>query len=268
VGGLAGRGEPGESKFFLSEEDRLLQVWSGGYAKALRTVAGVAHRRRVPVLNRLAVQLIGRMQRWAEWRRLQRRIPLLEFDEVIDGQRETIYTTRRQILDGRDDHLHERMLSTLHEVIAQATARHCPQDLRPAQWDLDGLITALSEAYPTGLRSQDIDPGAIDPMALRSLLTSDAERAYNARQAELSAEIFVELERAVLLNVLDRNWRAHLHELAALFDALESRSTDRSEALAGYRQQASDLFHNRQERIRRQSVTYVFKARVQAAGPT
>jgi preprotein translocase subunit SecA len=106
------RGEPGESKFVLSEQDRLLQVWSGRFGEALRTVARVAHRRRVPVLSRLAVQLPGRMQRLAEWRRFQQRMPLLEFDEVIDQQRETAYTTRRQILHGGDNHLHERIIGT------------------------------------------------------------------------------------------------------------------------------------------------------------
>jgi preprotein translocase subunit SecA len=265
--GWAGRrGEPGESQFVLSREDYLLPGWSSRLGDASHALVEVLAGREVPIKGKLVMRVVEVAQRKAESRWSKRRKPLLEFNEVIDGQRKAIYTTRRRSLTGQDDDLHEQTTRLLHEVIEHVAAQHCPRDLPPARWDLDGLFTALAEVYPTGLRSEDIDPDAIDSIGLKRLLTSDAERAYNARQAKLSADVFfTEFERAILLTVLDRNWREHLHELAILRGGLQSRSADRGDALESYRREASELFQKRQERIGRETVTYIFNARVEAA---
>jgi preprotein translocase subunit SecA len=259
------RGEPGESKFILSREDPLLRGWSSIFGQ-VEALAKLLRRGVAPIQGKLAMGLVGRIQRVAEARWSERRGPLLEFDEIIDGQRETIYATRRQILNSRTNDLHDQARSTLYEVIQRVAAQHCPRDVPTTRWDRDGLVTALAEVYPTGLRSVDLEAGPdsdpIDSMELERLLISDAKRAYAARQAEFSADVFTELERAVLFNALDRHWREHLRELAILRDGLESRSADRSQALAGSRQEASDLFQRRQERIGLDTVHYLFNAQV------
>ncbi len=267
--GWAGRrGEPGESRFILSREDQLLRGWSSTFGQ-VDAVAKLLHRKVAPIRSKLAMRLVERTQRVAEARWSERRGPLLEFDEVIDGQRQAIYTTRRRILDSQADDLHDQATRALFEVIRRVAAQHCPQGVPATRWDRDGLITALPEIYPTSLRSVDLEPGPdsdpIDSVELERLLISDAERAYAARQAESSADVFTELERAVLLHGLDRNWREHLHELTILRDRLESRSADRSDALAASRQEASDLFQQRQERIGLETVHYLFTARLEVA---
>jgi preprotein translocase subunit SecA len=202
-------------------------------------------------------------RRRSQARRRRQALRALEFEEVIDEQREAVYRARRQVLESPTDALHEQALGLLRDVVERAVTRHRPSGLRPGRWDLDGMVTALSTAYPVGISRADVDH-ATDRATLQRLLLQDAERALQARRDELGADLFAELVRAVQLSVLDRGWREQLQELTRIAE----RWTSQGGRLGPYRQEASSLFEERQRRTSDETVAYVFNASVHKAEPT
>ncbi len=260
--GRSGRqGDPGESKFFLSLEDDLMRMF------ATKTVAGLMDRLSlpddVPITHRLVTRAIANAQRQVESQNFERRKNVLKYDEVMTRQREVIYDTRRRILEGED--LGEQTLNFVADVISGVFAEYAPQGVYPEEWDLDGLFTALSTIYPVGVRREEIDLGTVDHTEFEALLLEDGERAYKEREAELGPELLAELERAVLLTVLDRHWREHLYEMDYLQEGIGLRAIGQRDPLVEYQREAFDMFQALQETIKREAVAYVFNASVQVA---
>ena len=217
------------------------------------------------VRQRLAKWLLESERRGTQaWRR-ERHRQLVAFDEVLEQQCEAVYTTRRRILESHSDDLHEQIVGMLGDVVERAVAQHCPPGARRTAWDLDGLLATLSGVYPIGIGGEAIDPAISDPAGLGRLLASDAERAVNARRAELGAEVFEQLARAVFLNRLDYHWREHLREMDSLGGRIQGRSTGKGDRLGDYRREASRLFQERQELLARDTLGYVFNARIEVA---
>ena len=260
--GRSGRqGDPGESRFFLSLEDDLMRMF------ATKTVAGLMDRLSlpddVPITHRLVTRAIANAQRQVESQNFERRKNVLKYDEVMNKQREVIYDTRRLILEGED--LREETLDFLADVVSVVVAEYAPQGVYPEEWDLDGLFTALSTIYPVGVHKEEVDLAAVDHAGFEALMLEDAERAYKEREAELGAELLAELERAVLLNVLDRRWREHLYEMDYLQEGIGLRAIGQRDPLVEYQREAFDMFQALQDSIKREAVAYVFNASVQVA---
>ncbi len=260
--GRSGRqGDPGESRFFLSLEDDLMRMF------ATKTVAGLMDRLSlpddVPITHRLVTRAIANAQRQVEAQNFERRKNVLKYDEVMNRQREVIYDTRRRILEGED--LGEQTLKFVVEVVSSVFAEYAPEGVYPEEWDLDGMFTALSTIYPVGVRRDETDLAAVDHAEFETLLLEDAERAYRAREAELGPELLAELERAVLLTVLDRHWREHLYEMDYLQEGIGLRAIGQRDPLVEYQREAFDMFQALQESIKREAVAYVFNASVQVA---
>jgi preprotein translocase subunit SecA len=260
--GRSGRqGDPGESRFFLSLEDDLMRMF------ATKTVAGLMDRLSlpddVPITHRLVTRAIANAQRQVESQNFERRKNVLKYDEVMNKQREVIYETRRLILEGED--LREQTLNFLADVVSSVVAEYAPQGVYPEEWDLDGLFTALATTYPVGVRREEMDLAAVDHAEFEALMLDDAERAYKQREAELGTELLAELERAVLLNVLDRRWREHLYEMDYLQEGIGLRAIGQRDPLVEYQREAFDMFQVLQESIKREAVAYVFNASVQVA---
>jgi len=260
--GRSGRqGDPGESKFFLSLEDDLMRMF------ATKTVGNLMERLSlpddVPITHRLVTRAIANAQRQVESQNFERRKNVLKYDEVMNKQREVIYETRRRILEGED--LSEQTQGFLGDVVESLAAEYCPLGVYPEEWDLDGLFTAVSQVYPTQLRKDDIDLTTTDHAEFQALLLDDAERAYEARAAELGPELLAELERAVLLTVLDRHWREHLYEMDYLQEGIGLRAIGQRDPLVEYQREGFDMFQAMQESIKSEAVAYVFNASVQVA---
>jgi len=260
--GRSGRqGDPGASRFFLSLEDDLMRMF------ATKTVAGLMDRLSlpddVPITHRLVTRAIANAQRQVESQNFERRKNVLKYDEVMNKQREVIYDTRRLILEGED--LREQTLNFLADVVSGVVAEYAPQGVYPEEWDLDGLFTALATIYPVGIGKEEVDLAAADHAEFEALMLEDAERAYKQREAELGTELLAELERAVLLNVLDRRWREHLYEMDYLQEGIGLRAIGQRDPLVEYQREAFDMFQVLQESIKREAVAYVFNASVQVA---
>jgi preprotein translocase subunit SecA len=260
--GRSGRqGDPGASRFFLSLEDDLMRMF------ATKTVGSLMDRlslpEDVPITHRLVTRAIANAQRQVESQNFERRKNVLKYDEVMNKQREVIYDTRRRILEGED--LGEQTLNFLTDVVSNVFEQHAPAGVYPEEWDLDGLFTTLSTIYPVAVVKDEIDLTTVDHAEFEALLLEDAERAYKAREAELGPELLAELERAVLLTVLDRHWREHLYEMDYLQEGIGLRAIGQRDPLVEYQREAFDMFQGLQETIKREAVAYVFNASVEVA---
>ncbi len=260
--GRSGRqGDPGASRFFLSLEDDLMRMF------ATKTVASLMDRlslpEDVPITHRLVTRAIANAQRQVESQNFERRKNVLKYDEVMNRQREVIYDTRRRILEGEG--LGDQTRVFLTDVVSDVFAQYAPLGVYPEEWDLDGLFTTLGTIYPVAVNKDEIDLGTVDHAELEALLLEDAERAYKEREAELGQELLAELERAVLLTVLDRHWREHLYEMDYLQEGIGLRAIGQRDPLVEYQREAFDMFQGLQETIKREAVAYVFNASVEVA---
>src|SRR6266498_5039819 len=254
--GRSGRqGDPGESKFFLSLEDDLMRMF------ATKTVAGLMDRLSlpddVPITHRLVTRAIANAQRQVESQNFEQRKNVLKYDEVLNKQRQVIYEVRRRLLEGAD--LREQALAFLGDVVSSLVAEYCPEGVYPEEWDLDGLFTALSTTFPVGIEKDDLDLEALDHAEFEALLLEDAERAYKAREDELSPELLAELERAVLLSVLDRRWREHLYEMDYLQEGIGLRAIGQRDPLVEYQREAFDMFQEMKGAIQEEFVRYIYR---------
>jgi preprotein translocase subunit SecA len=260
--GRSGRqGDPGASRFFLSLEDDLMRMF------ATKTVAGLMDRlslpEDVPITHRLVTRAIANAQRQVESQNFERRKNVLKYDEVMNRQREVIYDTRHRILEGEG--LGEQTLTFLTDVVSNVVAQYAPLGVYPEEWDLEGLFTTLSTIYPIAVDKDSIDLTTADQAELEALLMEDAERAYKEREAEFGPELVAELERAVLLTVLDRHWREHLYEMDYLQEGIGLRAIGQRDPLVEYQREAFDMFQGLQETIKREAVAYVFNASIEVA---
>jgi preprotein translocase subunit SecA len=257
--GRSGRqGDPGASRFYLSLEDDLMRRSAGG------TLASLMDRLRLPdgtpISHRLVTDAIANAQRQVESWNFQRRRNVLRYDEVLDEQRTVVYGTRRRILEG--EQVRERVRGFLAGAVRDLVDRHCPRGARPGE--LRELFAELRTLYPVGVRQEDVDLERTGRDGLQALLLGDADGAYQAREAELGAERFAELQRRILLLFLDRHWRQHLDEMDALQDVLWMLAIGQRDPLAEYRRRAVATFQAMQASLEREVVPYVFYAPDQA----
>jgi preprotein translocase subunit SecA len=234
---------------------------------ATRTVSNLMERLQldddVPITHRLVTRAIANAQRQVESQNFERRKNVLKYDEVMNKQREVIYETRRAILEGED--LRDQALGFLGDVVADLVAEYCPQGTYPEDWDLEGLYKAIIQIYPTEIAFDELDRATLDHAEFEALLLDDAERAYKAREDELGPEQLAELERWVLLSVLDRHWREHLYEMDYLQEGIGLRAIGQRDPLVEYQREGFDMFQAMQDSIKREAVAYVFNAPVEAA---
>jgi preprotein translocase subunit SecA len=260
--GRSGRqGDPGESKFFLSLEDDLMRMF------ATRAVSSLMDRLNleddVPISHRMVTKAIENAQRQVEGQNFERRKNVLKYDEVLNKQREVIYDVRLRVLEGED--LSEQMLEFVGDVVTALIDEHCPEGVFPEEWDLDGLVAAISTTFPTQLERDAPELEGIDRAGLEALVLEDAERAWNQRAEELGPELLGELIRAVMLTVIDRRWREHLYEMDSLQEGIGLRAIGQRDPLVEYQREGFDMFQRMQEGIKAEAVAYVFNASVQMA---
>ena len=182
----------------------------------------------------------------------------------MSRQREVIYGERREVLEGAD--LHDQVRTMIDEAVA--TYVTAATEGFPEEWDLDALWAALKTIYPISLRHQDLEREAggrdgLDRDTLLADLQADAQKAYDAREAEVGSEVMRELERQVLLSVLDRKWREHLYEMDYLREGIGLRAYSQRDPLVEYQREGFDMFNAMKEGIREETVGFLFNLEVQ-----
>ncbi len=270
--GRSGRqGDPGESRFYLSMQDDLMRLFNAGMVDRFMSTAGIGDD--VPLESKMVTRSIQSAQSQVEAQNFEIRKNVLKYDDVLNRQREVIYAERRQVLYGAD--LHEQIRHFLDDVVTGYVTA-ATSDGYPDDWDLDQLWTALRTLYPVGITVAEVDEEAggragVTQEMLVTELCSDIQIAYDNREEGLGEEVARELERRVVLSVLDRKWREHLYEMDYLQEGIGLRAMAQRDPLVEYQREGFLLFQAMTEAIKEESVGYLFQIEVEvqpADGPT
>ena len=264
--GRSGRqGDPGESRFYLSLEDDLMRLFKADWVNWVLQTMKIPDD--VPIENKRVTGAIASAQAQVESQNFESRKNILKYDDVMSRQREVIYAERRKVLEGED--LQDWVRTMIGEV-TQAYVSGATEGF-PEEWDLEQLWTALGTLYPMSLTIEAVDREAGGREALsrdhlQQLVLDDALAAYTRREEELGAPIMRELERRVVLSVLDRKWREHLYEMDYLREGIGLRAYSQRDPLVEYQREGFDLFTAMMDGIAEESVGFLFNLEVQIEG--
>ena len=260
--GRSGRqGDPGESRFYLSLQDELMRRFKGDLVDAFLRRFNVPDE--VPIEAKMVTNAIRNAQTQVEQQNFEIRKNVLKYDEVLNKQRQVIYEERRQVLEGEDlsPQIKEFIEETIRAYVLAATSEGYPE-----QWDLDQLFNALRNLYPVAVSIEALkqqNGGSIDQEILLEAFIKDVNQAYETREALLTPKVMRELERQVVLSVLDRKWREHLYEMDYLQEGIGLRAMGQRDPLVEYQKEGFDLFVAMMDAIKEQVVGFVFNAQVQ-----
>ncbi len=270
--GRSGRqGDPGESRFYLSLGDELMRRFNGAALESLLTRLNLPDD--VPIEAKMVTRAIKSAQTQVEQQNFEVRKNVLKYDEVMNQQRKVVYAQRRRILEGENlaEQAHDMLVDVITAYVNGATAEGYAED-----WDLDTLWTALKTLYPVWIDHKDLldseaigEAGELTGEELLEALVADAERAYAAREAELDAlagdGAMRQLERSVLLSVIDRKWREHLYEMDYLKEGIGLRAMAQRDPLVEYQREGYDMFTGMLDGLKEESVGFLFNVAVEAA---
>jgi preprotein translocase subunit SecA len=263
--GRSGRqGDPGESRFYISLQDDLMRRFGGALGLMDRALGGLGDDS-VPLESKTVSRTIERAQSQAEAQYFEIRKDVLKYDDVLNAQREVIYAERRRVLDGED--MHDQVRHMIDDVVEEYV-RAATSDGYPESWDLDQLWTSLGTLYPISLSVADVEhqAGGREGLTADFLVTAiveDAQQAYEQREAELGSPTMRELERRVVLTVLDRRWREHLYEMDYLREGIGLRAMAQRNPLVEYQREGYDMFSAMMDGIKEESVGLIFHVQVQ-----
>jgi preprotein translocase subunit SecA len=263
--GRSGRqGDPGESRFYLSLGDDLMRRFNGPMLESMMNTLRVPDDQ--PIESKMVSRAILSAQTQVEQQNFEIRKNVLKYDEVLNRQRTVIYDERRKILDGED--LAEQVQAMVDDVIGAyvdgATETGYAED-----WDLEQLWTGLKALYPVALDRQELldrvadgEQAALSAETLKDELLDDVHRAYDERESTLGEQVMRELERRVLLSVLDRKWREHLYEMDYLRAGIHLRAMANRDPVVEYQREGFDMFNAMLDGIKEESVGFLFNLEV------
>jgi preprotein translocase subunit SecA len=268
--GRSGRqGDPGLSRFYLSLGDDLMRLFNAGAVETIMDRLNIPED--VPIESKMVSRAIRSAQTQVEQQNFEIRKNVLKYDEVLNRQRTVIYDERRKVLNGAD--LHEQIRHMLDDVI-EGYVLAATADGYPEEWDLEQLWSALRTLYPVGIPLEEVDEdrSVLSPEFLVEELKADAQAAYDRREAGLGTApdgeaVMRELERRVLLSVMDRKWREHLYEMDYLQEGIGLRAMGQRDPLVEYQREGFDLFNAMMEGIKEESVGFLFNVEVQTEEP-
>ncbi len=261
--GRSGRqGDPGESRFYLSLQDELMRRFNSAMVERFLTAAGIPEDQ--PIESKMVSNAIRSAQTQVESQNFEMRKNVLKYDDVMNRQREVIYGERREVLEGADisEQVSEFIDDTIAAYVNAATVEGFPED-----WDLDTLWSALKSLYPISFTVEDLEKevgsrASLDNEFLLNRVSEDSRVQYTNRETNLTPEVMRELERKVLLSVLDRKWREHLYEMDYLQEGIGLRAMAQRDPLVEYQKEGYELFAAMMESIKEEMVGYLFNVEV------
>jgi preprotein translocase subunit SecA len=250
--GRAGRqGDPGESRFYLSLEDELMRLFATG---AMSWVMGKTFPDDMPLEAKMVTKAIERAQRTVEDRNFEIRKDVLKYDEVMNEQRKVIYMRRQQIIDGGD--LREDSLVAIEGAIDHVVKAACGDGDYSEDWDLDELLVQAQDVFPTRVQRSQLD-GLASAEQVFELLHGDAVEQYEKKEEAVTSETLREIERRVMLSVIDQHWREHLYEMDYLREGINLRAMGQRDPLAEWQREGFDMFEAMMAMIDEDFVRYV-----------
>jgi preprotein translocase subunit SecA len=263
--GRAGRqGDPGESRFYLSLQDELMKRFRAGAVEAVMERLNIPED--VPIESKMVTRQIKSAQAQIESQNAEIRKNVLKYDEVMNKQRQVIYAERKRVLDGEDlsDQIKHMIEDVVTAYVTGATSEGYAED-----WDLDQLWSSLKQLYPIGITIEDLveeaggERASLDADFLLARIKEDILAAYQRREEELGSEAMRQLERMVLLQVIDRKWREHLYEMDYLQEGIALRAYAQRDPVVEYQREGYDMFATMMDGIKEETVGFLFNLQVQ-----
>jgi preprotein translocase subunit SecA len=264
--GRSGRqGDPGASRFYLSAEDDLVRLFAGDRIYRILDRLGPISKEgeEEPIEAKMLSKQIENAQKKVEEQNFLIRKRVLEYDDVMNQQREVVYEYRDRILQGED------MSETAREQIAEVIerlAREYMEGEYVEDWDLTGFFTQLEQIYPSSYSLEDINPNQVDREGLIQDLRKDVVDAYDEREQELGDELMRALERFMLLQIIDERWREHLHDMDYLREGIHLRGFAQIDPLVAYKNEGFEMFRELMNNIWDEFARYVFNVEVEVEG--
>ena len=253
--GRAGRqGDPGSSRFFLSLEDDLLRIFGGERVKALMYRLGMTEG--VPIESGLISRRIENAQKAVEAQNFEARKHLLEYDDVMNKQREAIYAIRRAALEGKDQK--EYVLSMAEDIAGELVDTFCPREQHPNEWNTTQFANEVLGQFGLDIKSADIDPAKLNHDELVGALIEAVKKRYEEKEKLFGPEMMRWLERRIVLDIVDTQWKDHLLTLDHLKEGIGLRGYGQKDPLVEFKKEAFTLFEDMMARIDTETVRYLF----------
>ncbi len=260
--GRAGRqGDPGSSRFFLSLEDDLMRIFGGERVKALMYRLGMTEG--VPIESKLISRRIENAQKSVEAQNFDARKHLLEYDDVMNKQRETIYGIRRSALEGKDQR--DYVLEIAEDVARELVVTFCPREQHPDQWNAAQFLAEMNSQFGIDGKAAGADPATLSHDQLSEAAVEAVTKRYEEKEKQFSSELMRWLERRIILDVVDSQWKDHLLSLDHLKEGIGLRGYGQKDPLVEFKKEAFVLFEDMMARIDNETVRYLFHIQIQQA---
>src|SRR5712671_4790997 len=258
--GRAGRqGDPGSSRFFLSLEDDLLRVFGGERVKALMYRLGMTEG--IPIESKLISRRIENAQKAVEAQNFEARKHLLEYDDVMNKQRETIYGIRRSALEGKDQR--DYVLEIAEDVARELVKTFCPREQHPDQWNSAQFLAEMNSQFGIDAKAAGADPATLSHDDLSEAAVKAVTNRYDEKEKQFTSELMRWLERRIILDVVDSQWKDHLLSLDHLKEGIGLRGYGQKDPLVEFKKEAFILFEDMMARIDNETIRYLFHIQMQ-----
>jgi preprotein translocase subunit SecA len=261
--GRAGRqGDPGSSRFFLSLEDDLMRIFGGERVKALMFRLGMTEG--VPIESKLISRRIENAQKSVEAQNFDARKHLLEYDDVMNKQRETIYAIRRSALEGKDQR--DYVIGIAEDIARELVDTYCGRELHPGQWNVTQFLAEVNSQFGVDAKAAGADPATLNHDQLSDAIAEAVAKKYEDKEKQLTPDLMRWLERRIILDVVDGQWKDHLLSLDHLKEGIGLRGYGQKDPLVEFKKEAFILFEDMMARIDNETVRYLYNVQVQMEG--
>jgi len=263
--GRAGRqGDPGSSRFYLSLEDDLMRIFAREWISKLLQRLGMEEG--VPIESRMITRQIEGAQKAVEGQNFEARKHLLEYDDVMNKQREAVYGLRRRLLEGLDqkDLIVEDYVSG---ILAEILERHCPPKAHVADWDLKALKDAIIARFGVDIYAEGLKPEQMNRQELGDAIFEKLKERYDAKEALIGAQAMRYHERMIMLSVIDAQWKDHLLSMDHLKEGINLRGYGQHDPLVEYKRESFDMFEEMMQRFQEETVRYLYLMQIMERPP-
>jgi preprotein translocase subunit SecA len=253
--GRSGRqGDPGSSRFYVSLEDDLMRIFAADRISGIMQRLGMEEG--VPIESRFVSKQIENAQKRVEGQNFSYRKHVLEYDDVMNKQREAVYGLRRQLLEGEDQK--EYLLGIVDDIIIDLVGRHASEKTHADEWDINALQTAILQQFGFDLRAEGIDPSQMGSKEIEDALIAKAHEKYDQKEGLIGAPQMRYHERMLMLQIVDSHWKDHLLAMDHLKEGIGLRGYGQRDPLVEYKKESYGLFEDLMERIEEDTLRFLF----------
>ncbi len=253
--GRAGRqGDPGSSRFYLSLEDDLMRIFASDRISGIMQSLGMEEG--IPIESKLITRQIERAQKQVEARNFEIRKHLLEYDDVMNKQREAIYAIRRDLLEGTDQR--EYILELAKDILLDLVDQYASKDKQPEDWDVENLRVSVGNQFRLDIATLGIDLASVTRDEMIEKLSATVSRIYEDKEKRVGAEYMRYQERMIMLQVLDVQWKDHLWALDHLKEGIGLRGYGQRDPLIEYKKESFDMFEQLNARREEETIRYLY----------